>query len=224
MVATPAARAARKRVEVVPRDPWGRWVLALVLVSALAAVLSLGFPWWELRTYNSAGAGGTSLWDGQWCWFDRGQGGCHLYAGDAYEALMPASLAANMLYLEVLQVAAGVSFVSAAATYAVPRIRARALRVPAALGLLATGLASAAVVYARIAIPGTEADIILWPSVGFAGAHQSSSSFYTSVAWGAGGAWFLLFLAAGTGLLALLAMRAAARSTRRSRTASSGVR
>ncbi len=217
MTATPAGGSTRKGAGVLPKDPWSRWALALLLVSALAAVLSLFYPWWELRTWNSAGAGGTSLSDGQWCSFDRGQGGCHPYIGGAYASLMPASLAASMLYLEVLQVLAVVAFLLATATFAFPRIRARLPQVPAAAAAVGMLSAWAAVVYTRTAIPGTEAVYILYPSTGFSGAYWSESSFYTMAAWGAGNAWFLLFLAGGTGLLALLAQRAGARSERRSR-------
>jgi hypothetical protein len=92
--------------------------------------------------------------------------------------------------------------------------------------LVGTLLAWVAVAYAWVSIPGTEPFPGLPWGSGFTWVTWSMSGefFVSGQIAGAGNAWFLLLLAAGTGVEALLAMRAAARRSRRSRVVSSGVR
>ncbi|HYM40317.1 MAG TPA: hypothetical protein VEY12_09295 [Thermoplasmata archaeon] len=185
----------------------------------MAAVLSPFFPWWEFRSYDFMGSESTVYWNGQWCWPDGGPGHCYPYAGPTLGPPPPAGLAESMLLLEVLQIATTIAFVLAAATFAFPQIRARAVRIPGAAAFLGMVLAWAAVVIAWFELPGTTEGLPVFPGhASFTGFYGSSGSFSSSgYAWGAGNAWLLLLLAAGTAILALDALLAFVRNASRSR-------
>ncbi len=215
------ATDAEDRTPLVPADPWGRWALALVLATAGTAVLSVFFPWWAIRSEDGSRL---ALWGGQSCLTSPSSGtSCTPYSGTAYLSPLPA-LASTLGLLEVLQLVAVVAFILAAATYPLPRIRARARLVPAAAALVGTAFAWVAVVDAWFAIPA--ADSLPFGATGITTFAGEYGSFYGSYgyAWGADGAWFLLLLVGGLGILTLLALRAAVRETRASRSASPRVR
>ena len=221
MAASSAVPEAGTRAARVPTDPWSRWVRALLLVTAGAAVLSLFFPWWAIRSEDGDRL---ALWGGQWCLTIVSSGtSCYPYSGAASSPSFPAALASRLVLLEVLQIVAVVAFVLAAATYLLPRMRARRLRLPAAAALVGTALAWAAVVDAWFAIPGPD---LPFGAPGIATFTGEFGAFYGGYgyAWGADGAWFLLLLAGGVGILALAALRAAVRSAQPSRVVPSRVR
>ena len=87
-------------------------------------------------------------------------------------------------------------------------MRSRARKLIAAAFLVGTILAAAAVADAVFVLPGLE-PFLLDPAAGFRGA---TIRYGVNFAWGPAAAWYLLFLAAGTGLLGLVAIRAAFRS------------
>ena len=224
IAASGAVEGAKAHAARVPMDPWGRWVRLLLPVAAGAAVLSLFFPWWAIRSMDGDRM---TLWDGQWCVTTvqrfvgfPGRESCYPYSGAAASSSFPAGPASTLVLLEVLQLVTVVAFLLAAATYLLPRIRARARLVPAASALVGTVLAWVAVVDAWFAIPGGASQA--FGATGITTFTGEFGAFYGTYgyAWGAEGAWFLLLLAGGLGILALLALRAGARSTRSSRSSS----
>ncbi len=231
MVATGGGSEAETGATRRPTHVWHRWVQALLLVTTGAAALSLFFPWWSIRSMDGDRM---ALWDGQWCvtTVQRFVGfptttSCYPYSGAAASPSFPAGPASALVLLEVLQLVTVVAFLLAAATYLLPRTRARARLVPVAAAIVGTSLAWVAVVDAWFAIPGDAALAFgvtgIMTFTGEYGAVYGSGPFYSAYgyAWGADGAWFLLLLVGGLGILTLLAMRVAVRGTRPSRGATS---
>ncbi len=193
--------------------PWGRWALALIAVATISTAAAFLLPWWEVR-----GTDGTSstLYYGAWCnTISTGR-----YAGPSecfpYSGLpgipFPGDFVFAMLVLRVVVTAGAVSLAIGMVGFAVPRVRARAPGFIAAAVFVGTALTALAVADAVLTIPGLEPFLLDWEASGFSG---GTIRYNVNFAWGPAAAWYLLFLAAGTGLLGLIAMRAAFQSPRR---------
>ena len=111
------------------------------------------------------------------------------------------------LVLHVVMTASAVSLAVGTVSFAVPRVRAQARKLIAVTTIVGTALAAVAVADAVVTIPGIE-PFLLDPAYGFSG---GSFRYNVNFAWGPAAAWYFLVLAAGTGLLGLIAMRAASR-------------
>ncbi len=188
--------------------PWGRWALGLFAVATISTASAFVLPWWEVRGTDGSSS---TLYYGSWCnAIDTGR-----YAGSECFAYtesppipLPGTLVSALFALDLLVAASVLSLAIGTAGFAVPRVRARARRLIAAAFLVGTILAAAAVADAVITLPGLE-PFLLDPASGFRGVGFRYSVNY---AWGPAAAWYLLFLAAGTGLLGLIAIRGAFRS------------
>ena len=188
--------------------PWGRWALGLFAEATISTASAFVLPWWEVRGTDGSSS---TLYYGNWCnAIDTGR-----YAGSECFAYtesppipLPGTLVSALFALDLLVAASVLSLAIGTAGFAVPRVRARARKLIAAAFLVGTILAAAAVADAVITLPGLE-PFLLDPASGFRGVGFRYSVNY---AWGPAAAWYLLFLAAGTGLLGLIAIRGAFRS------------
>jgi hypothetical protein len=193
--------------------PWGRWALALFVVAAISTVAAFVLPWWEVR-----GTDGTSstLYYGTWCTaISRGPyagpSRCFPYTGPP-GIPVPEDFVFAMSVLRVVVTAGAVSLIVGTVGLAVPRLRARAPRLISGALVVGTALAAVSVADAFSIIPGGLATFLLDPAYGFSGGNTRGNENYV---WGPSAAWFLLFLAAATGGLGLIAIRAAFRSSAR---------
>lgn len=189
--------------------PWGRWALALFVVAAISSVAVFVLPWWEVR-----GTDGTSstLYYGTWCNAISsgpyaGSSGCYPYTGPQ-GIPVPGDFVFAMLVLRVVVTAGAISLVIGTVGFAVPRMRVRAPRLVLGAVVVGTALAAVSVADAFFIIPSGLAPFLLDPAYGFSG---GNTRYNVNYAWGPAAAWYLLFLAAATGGLGLIAMRAAFR-------------
>ena len=188
--------------------PWGRWALGLFAVATISTASAFVLPWWEVRGTDGSSS---TLYYGNWCnAIDTGR-----YAGSECFAYtesppipLPGTLVSALFALNLLVAASVLSLAIGTAGFAVPRVRSRARKLIAAAFLVGTILAAAAVADAVFVLPGLE-PFLLDPAAGFRGV---TIRYGVNFAWGPAAAWYLLFLAAGTGLLGLVAIRAAFRS------------
>jgi len=218
-----AARSRRRgRAERAPirnprgrtLGPWGRWALALFVVAAISTAAAFVVPWWEVR-----GTDGTSstLYYGTWCdTISRGPyagpSRCFPYTGPPGGIPVPDDFVFTMLQLRVVVATGAVFLVVGTGGLAVPRIRERAPRLVSGALVVGTALVAVSVADAFFIIPGGLATFLLDPAYGFSAGNSRGNENYV---WGPSAAWFLLFLAAATGGLGLIAIRAAFRSSAR---------
>src|SRR5437667_10547517 len=188
--------------------PWSRWALGLFAVATISTASAFVLPWWEVRGTDGSSS---TLYYGNWCnAIDTGR-----YAGSECFAYtesppipLPGTLVSALFALDLLVAASVLSLAIGTAGFAVPRVRARARKLIAAAFLVGTILAAAAVADAVITLPGLE-PFLLDPASGFRG---GTIRYGVNFAWGPAAAWYLLFLAAGSGLVCRVAIRAAFRS------------
>ena len=135
-----------------------------------------------------------------------GSSGCFPYTGPP-GVPFPGDFVFAMLVLHVVMTASAVSLAVGTVGFAVPRVRAQARKLIAVTTIVGTALAAVAVADAVVTIPGIE-PFLLDPAYGFSG---GSFRYNVNFAWGPAAAWYFLVLAAGTGLLGLIAMRASLR-------------
>jgi hypothetical protein len=185
--------------------PWGRWALVLFAVATVSTSAAFVLPWWEVR-----GTDGTSstLYYRAWCNTIStgpfaGSYGCFPYTGRP-GIPFPGDFEFAMLVLQVVVSASALTLAIGTLGFAVSRVRARAPRLLAGAIVVGTALIGVAIPDAVLTIPGLE-PFLLDPASGFSGGSFRSNVNYV---WGPAAAWYLLFLAAGTAVLGLIATRA----------------
>jgi hypothetical protein len=226
MVLTGAVAAKRRRSKEergvrIPRsakrhlDLQGYWALALLAVTTTATAMAFVLPWWQVRGTDGSSS---TLYYSRWC-NDAPSGappsrpnlaGCFPYSAYSFGPL-PGDLVFAFLMLQILVAASVICLAFATVGLAVPRMRAWAPRLLAVVSFIGVALAAVAVTDAVFTLPRLERYLID-PASGFSG--FGGVSGYLNYAWGPAAAWYLLFLAAETGWLGLIAMRAAFRSQR----------
>jgi hypothetical protein len=218
MILTGAVAAKRRRFKAargvrIPNsakrrlDLYGYWAFALLAVTTTATAMAFVLPWWQVR-----GTDGTSstLYYSRWC--NEGDrppsAGCFPYSAYGFGPL-PGDLVLAFLILQILVAASVICMAFATVGLALPRMRARAPRLLAVVSFIGVALASVTVTDAVFTIPRLE-PYLTDPASGFSG--LGGVSGFLNYAWGPAAAWYLLFLAAETGWLGLIATRAAFRS------------
>jgi hypothetical protein len=187
----------------------GYWALALLTVTTTATAMAFVLPWWQVRGTDGSSS---TLYYSRWC--NDGGGppfaGCFPYSAFGFGPL-PGDIVFAFLMLQILVAASVICLAFATVGLALPRMQARAPRLLAVVSFMGVALASVTVIDAVFTIPRLE-PYLTDPASGFSG--LGGVSGYLNYAWGPAAAWYLLFLAAETGWLGLIAKRAAFRSER----------